>query len=159
MVCCRTISLQRQECIAMCQSPLDNLFNTIDAESFDIVLKNDGNVVLLNAGDDILNDNRGIGCLTGVSAGNIPVKILEAHICKILSQFGHDTGAIALADCVGASARKTNKGRMNASSVFNGFLLFAKISKVGIFAGINRGVIMGCTVNTDGMTGSSFGFQ
>ena len=91
MVCCRTISLQRQKCIAMCQSPLDNLFNTIDAESFDIVLKNDGNVVLLNAGDDILNDNRGIGCLTGVSAGNIPVKILEAHICKILSQFGHDT--------------------------------------------------------------------
>mgnify|MGYP006949681017 CR=1 FL=1 len=159
MVCCRTISLQRQKCIAMCQSPLDNLFNTIDAESFDIVLKNDGNVVLLNAGDDILNDNRGIGCLTGVSAGNIPVKILEAHICKILSQFGHDTGAIVLADCVGASARKTNKGRMNASSVFNGFLLFAKISKVGIFAGINRGVIMGCTVNTDGMTGISFGFQ
>ena len=125
MVCCRTISLQRQKCIAMCQSPLDNLFNTIDAESFDIVLKNDGNVVLLNAGDDILNDNGCIGCFAGITAGDIPVKILISHIREVFGQFGHNTGAVAFADGIGTSAGKTDKGCPDAGGIFNGILLFA----------------------------------
>ena len=76
MVRRRAFSGQGQKCIPMCKSPLDNLFHGIDAEAFDIMLQDNGDIMLLNPGDDILNDNGCIGCFAGITAGDIPVKIL-----------------------------------------------------------------------------------
>ena len=125
MVRRRAFSGQGQKCIPMCKSPLDDLFHGIDAEAFDIMLQDNGDIMLLNPGDDILNDNGCIGCFAGITAGDIPVKILISHIREVFGQFGHNTGAVAFADGIGTSAGKTDKGCPDAGGIFNGILLFA----------------------------------
>ena len=92
MVRRRAFSGQGQKCIPMCKSPLDDLFHGIDTEAFDIMLQDNGDIMLLNPGDDILYDNGCIGCFAGITAGDIPVKILISHIREVFGQFGHNTG-------------------------------------------------------------------
>lgn len=125
MVRRRAFSGQGQKCIPMCKSPLDDLFHGIDTEAFDIMLQDNGDIMLLNPGDDILYDNGCIGCFAGITAGDIPVKILISHIREVFGQFGHNTGAVAFADGIGASAGKTDKGCPDTGGIFNGILLFA----------------------------------
>ena len=109
MVRRRAFSGQGQKCIPMCKSPLDDLFHGIDTEAFDIMLQDNGDIMLLNPGDDILYDNGCIGCFAGITAGDIPVKILISHIREVFGQFGHNTGAVAFADGIGASAGKRTR--------------------------------------------------
>ena len=158
MVRRRAFSGQGQKCIPMCKSPLDNLFHGIDAEAFDIMLQDNGDIMLLNPGDDILNDNGCIGCFAGITAGDIPVKILISHIREVFGQFGHNTGAVAFADGIGTSAGKTDKGCPDAGGIFNGILLFCVDRQKSILTGIDFGIIMCSTVNANGMTGVCFGF-
>ena len=124
MVRRRAFSGQGQKCIPMCKSPLDDLFHSIDTEAFDIMLQDNGDIMLLNPGDDILYDNGCTGCFAGITAGDIPVKILISHIREVFGQFGHNTGAVAFADGIGASAGKTDKGCPDTGGIFNGILLF-----------------------------------
>ena len=53
MVRRRAFSGQGQKCIPMCKSPLDDLFHGIDTEAFDIMLQDNGDIMLLNPGDEV----------------------------------------------------------------------------------------------------------
>ena len=94
---------QRQEGIAVCQPPDDNLFHCRNAEALNVMLQDDRNIVAAHTVDNVLGDLVGIGCFTGIAAADIPVLILIAKIGHILCQPAHNAG-VETADGIGTAA-------------------------------------------------------
>ncbi|MFR1976366.1 MAG: hypothetical protein ACLS2X_05300 [Coprococcus sp.] len=90
MVRRRAFSGQGQKCIPMCKSPLDDLFHGIDTKPL-ISAAGQWRHHAAESRDDILYDDGCTGCFAGITAGDIPVKILISHIREVFGQFGHNT--------------------------------------------------------------------
>ena len=98
-VALRAGGIQGQEGVAIGQAPLDDLLYRRYAVFLDVVLQHHGNIVLLNAVDDILENLIGIGCAAGIAAVDIPVEVLEAlslhfHHQLVSTTLGGGSGVI-----------------------------------------------------------------
>ena len=116
-----------------------------------VVAEDDGDVVGLDAGDDVLVQLRGVVQPAAVAAVHIPVEVVIALLLRLLGQPGHHTG-IESADGVGGAAGEAeNVGPVAPRLLGDEIVHSVKIRPVGVLAGIDLVEVMGIGVHRHGV--------
>ena len=113
--------IQRQETVAILNTPDQDLLHCVHTESFNIMLKNDGNTSAGTAIDYIFKNFLCSFSTACVIAVHIPVKVLESGILHRHSQPAHNTG-IEFTDSIGTAAGESHQRGTHAGVVVNNVL-------------------------------------